>query len=129
MAISNDIVFGSYLKEGSLTNKDVAEFIESLDFHDKKYVLLDNASIHKTSLVSQAVASKEASIIWLSPYSPQYQPIEHAFSVIKGYYRQMVPEEGNLKDRVKKCISKLSCDILSNMFDVCWKRMTYETYE
>lgn len=50
-------------------------------------VVMDNLRCHKTALVEALVQQRGASILWLPPYSPDFSPIEHAFSKLKAYLR------------------------------------------
>ena len=46
-------------------------------------VVLDNAKIHKTPRTRQLIEASGAEILFLPPYSPDYNPIEHDFANIK----------------------------------------------
>jgi transposase len=46
-------------------------------------VVLDNLNVHKASQVEQVAASRGARVLWLSPYSPDFSPIEQCWSKIK----------------------------------------------
>ena len=51
-------------------------------------MLLDNASIHNTVLVKQTIADKGYVVLFVPPYSPEFNPIELVFGVIKNsFYR------------------------------------------
>ena len=51
-------------------------------------VVLDNLSCHKGATVEALIHQRDASILWLPPYSPDFSPIEHAFSKLKTFLRQ-----------------------------------------
>lgn len=51
-------------------------------------LLLDNARIHHSDEVTALVHSFGCLIEYLPPYSPDFQPIELAFSVIKAHLRR-----------------------------------------
>lgn len=51
-------------------------------------VVMDNLSCHKGSVVEALIDQRGASILWLPPYSPDFSPIEHAFSKLKTFLRQ-----------------------------------------
>jgi transposase len=51
-------------------------------------VVLDNLSCHKGATVQALIQQRGASILWLPPYSPDFSPIEHAFSKLKTFLRQ-----------------------------------------
>ena len=49
-------------------------------------LILDNLSAHRARRI-EAVAARGATVIWLSPYSPDFSPIELMWSKIKSYLR------------------------------------------
>jgi len=51
-------------------------------------VVIDNASIHKADAVVQAVKAAGAEVLFLPPYSPDYNPIEEAWSKFKALLRR-----------------------------------------
>lgn len=50
-------------------------------------LVLDNLGVHKASRVEQVCAARGARVLWLPPYSPDFSPIEQAWSKIKAYLR------------------------------------------
>lgn len=50
-------------------------------------LVLDNLPAHRASRVEQVAAECNATVIWLSPYSPDFSPIEMMWSKIKAYMR------------------------------------------
>ena len=46
-------------------------------------VVLDNAKLHKTRRTRELIEASGAEVLFLSPYSPDYNPIEHDFANIK----------------------------------------------
>jgi transposase len=46
-------------------------------------VILDNLNVHKASQIEQVATRRGARVIWLSPYSPDYSPIEPCWTKIK----------------------------------------------
>lgn len=46
-------------------------------------VVLDNAKIHKTYRMRELIEASGAEVLFLPPYSPDYNPIEHDFANIK----------------------------------------------
>jgi transposase len=51
-------------------------------------VILDNLPAHKGSKVRQAVEEAGASLLYLPPYSPDFNPIENAFAKLKALLRK-----------------------------------------
>lgn len=50
-------------------------------------IVLDNASIHHVDEVVELLDSLGALVLFLPPYSPDYNPIEEAFSKVKSLIR------------------------------------------
>lgn len=51
-------------------------------------LVMDNLQTHKTRGVVAAVEAREASVLYLPPYSPDLNPIEMAFSKVKNELRR-----------------------------------------
>jgi transposase len=50
-------------------------------------VVLDNVSVHKAASIRQAIEARQCTLLFLPPYSPDFTPIEQAFSKIKAILR------------------------------------------
>src|SRR5262249_59369614 len=50
-------------------------------------VVLDNLSVHKAARIRQALEARQCQLLFLPPYSPDFTPIEQAFSKIKAILR------------------------------------------
>jgi len=51
-------------------------------------VIMDNLPAHKVSGIRDAIEAKGADLIYLPPYSPDFNPIEMAFSKLKALLRK-----------------------------------------
>ena len=51
-------------------------------------VILDNLPAHKITAVREAVEATGAELLFLPPYSPDFNPIENAFSKLKALLRK-----------------------------------------
>ena len=51
-------------------------------------VVLDNLPAHKGSRVREVIEAAGASLLYLPPYSPDFNPIENAFSKLKALLRK-----------------------------------------
>ena len=52
-------------------------------------VVMDNLQAHKSTKVRKLIESVGASILFLPPYSPDFSPIEEAFSKVKAILRSI----------------------------------------
>jgi transposase len=51
-------------------------------------VIMDNLSSHKAPAIRAAIEAAGAELIFLLPYSPDFNPIEKAFSKLKAHLRK-----------------------------------------
>ncbi len=51
-------------------------------------VVMDNLSAHKGGRVRELVEGRGCELVYLPPYSPDLNPIEEAFSKVKGLMRR-----------------------------------------
>ena len=50
-------------------------------------VVLDNLTAHRASRIEEVAEARGAQVIWLAPYSPDFNPIEQCWSKIKAFLR------------------------------------------
>ena len=75
-------------------------------------MIIDNCSIHHIPGVVEMIQEVGALVHFLPPYSPDYNPIEEAFSKVKTTLRTMDREAESLEDRS----SELSSGIIFNNY-------------
>ncbi len=51
-------------------------------------VVMDNLQVHKSLRAKELIEARGAEILFLPPYSPDFSPIEEAFSKVKGILRK-----------------------------------------
>jgi transposase len=52
-------------------------------------VVMDNLQVHKSRRIKELIEGAGAEILFLPPYSPDFSPIEEAFSKVKGILRRI----------------------------------------
>ena len=50
-------------------------------------VVLDNLGAHRASRIEEVAEGRGAQVLWLSPYSPDFSPVEQCWSKIKTFLR------------------------------------------
>lgn len=86
--ISDNKIILNQIIEGSINKNIFLNFIESLNLSSNHVLLLDNASIHHSKLIKNYCMSKNIELLYTPPYSPWFNPIELAFSIVKrSYYK------------------------------------------
>lgn len=58
-------------------------------------VIMDNLTTHKIRGVQEAIHSRGARLLYLPPYSPDFNPIEPMWSKIKQFLRSRAPRSEN----------------------------------
>lgn len=80
-------------------------------------VILDNLPAHKVAAASEAIEAVGARMLFLPPYSPDFNPIENAFSKLKSILRKAaartVPE---LWDAIRDALPSFTPNECTNYF-------------
>ena len=67
--------------------------LQKKDIQSKNYLLiLDNASIHKGQAIDDLAAKYKTRIVYPPAYSPDFNPIEKAWSVLKSKVRHIIAQ-------------------------------------
>jgi transposase len=86
-----NLLFAPFVFEG-YSNKAVYEvYIEKVLVPNLKpgmVVIIDNASFHKSSKIESLIEAAGCRVIFLPPYSPDLNPIEHRWASIKKAIRK-----------------------------------------
>ena len=69
-------------------------------------VIMDNATFHKTALTRQLIEQAGHTLLFLPPYSPDFNPIERDFAILKRR-RQFLPEHYDIFDVVRSYVNYL----------------------
>ena len=77
--------------EGSTTREVFEAYLEHVlasRLSPGQVVVMDNLSAHKGGRVKEMIEGRGCELLYLPPYSPDFDPIEQAFSKIKGILRR-----------------------------------------
>jgi len=91
------------------------EFITqlSLKFSNKKF-LMDNVSFHKSSIIKNIIENSSNEILFIPPYSPELNPIEEVFSLLK---RKIINSDSNtILSKIKNSIISLKNTNFENYY-------------
>ena len=90
-ALNLNILFAPFIFEG-YSNKSIFEtYVERVLVPSLKpgmVLIIDNASFHKSKKVTQLLEDIGCRVIFLPPYSPDYNPIEHHWTALKNAIRR-----------------------------------------
>jgi transposase len=80
-------------------------------------VIMDNLSSHKGPQTRQMIEAAGASLLFLPPYSPDFNPIENAFSKLKAMLRKAAERTiDGLWDRIGTLIPAFTTQECANYF-------------
>jgi len=76
--------------EGATTRAVFEAYVEKAlapSLRAGQVVVMDNLSAHKGERIRELIEGKNCELVYLPPYSPDLNPIEQAFSKLKGLLR------------------------------------------
>ncbi|XP_065675941.1 uncharacterized protein LOC136092145 [Hydra vulgaris] len=101
-AISVEGIISFQMKVGSFDAVSTKEWIENSlipALNNRRYIIImDNARFHHSAIVTSAIQNGMCVVHFLPPYSPQLNPIEELFGVIKNRYNRIIPRPATTGD-------------------------------
>jgi len=100
-AIGMDRVLAVMTLDDSMDSNAFHVFIEKLlvpQLWEGAVVMMDNLFAHKIDEITPLVESVGAKVINLSPYSPDFNPIEHWWSQLKAFIKTFSPKTTHMVD-------------------------------
>lgn len=83
-------------------------------------VIMDNVPAHKVVAIEPIIQSVGATVQYLSPYSPDFNPIEHWWSQLKAFLRQFSPTTTKMVDTlIATALDLINPNHLRNWFAHC----------
>jgi transposase len=115
---------GPSLAVEGATNREVFEtYVERVlapRLRPGQVVVMDNLTAHKGDKVKELIEEQGCKLIYLPPYSPDFNPIEEAFSKIKGLVRKSEARSREaLVDAIGKGISMVTAEDAGGFFAHC----------
>jgi transposase len=116
----------SLVVEGS-TNRTVFEtYLEDVlcpTLERGQVVVMDNLSSHKGERVRELIEGKGCELIYLPPYSPDFNPIEQAFSKLKSYLREACARtQQTLMEVIGEALHTITASDVEGFFKHCGYR-------
>lgn len=109
---TNGAVFETYLEEVLLPTLEKG-----------RVVVMDNLSAHKGQRVRELIEGEGCELIYLPPYSPDFNPIEQAFSKLKGYLRAACARsQDTLMEVIGEALSTITMSDALGYFEHCGYR-------
>jgi len=90
-ALRHDGLTASMVVDGAINGELFLTYVNQIllpTLREGDIVVLDNLSSHKVAGVKEAIESVGAKVVYLPPYSPDFNPIENVFSKLKTLVRK-----------------------------------------
>jgi transposase len=95
----NHVIFNTWLEKSLLP-----------ELPPNTTLIMDNASFHKTPTTQRLIEAAGCHILYLPPYSPDFNPIEHCWHTIKSWLRPRMASSS--------CLFSLLCDAICQRYAV-----------
>lgn len=109
--------------DGAMTGAAFLAYVEQVlapTLRPGDIVVLDNLPAHKPIAIREAIEAAGAIIRFLPPYSPDFNPIEMAFSKIKALLTKAAARTvHDLWDAIRKAINAVTKKDARNFFTAC----------
>jgi transposase len=119
--------------EGATTARVFETYVERVlapTLRKGQVVMMDNLSAHKGERVRELIERRGCELFsYLPPYSPDFNPIEEAFSKIKGLLRKAeARSRETLLEAIGAAISALSAKDTCGFFEHCGYRVMVQSF-
>ena len=124
MCISTEGVVFFVVKSGSFKAPDFIDFVEGLadrfpaDANGDVCLVMDNAGIYHARDAEEFMVENGINHIFLPAYSPDLNPIENAFGVLKARYRSrgVAQTRAEMKRRIRDVIEEMNRELNPRAF-------------
>jgi transposase len=114
-------LFAPMVVDGALNGELFAQYVRqelAPGLRPGDIVVLDNLQTHKVTGVAEAVHARDARLLYLPPYSPDFNPIEQVFSKIKTELRRReLRTVGDLEDAFGQSLDWITRPEAVNYFE------------
>ena len=111
------------LVDGAMNGETFLTWVEGMlvrELEPGDIVIMDNLPAHKVAGVRDAIEAAGASLLYLPPYSPDFNPIEKAFSKLKALLRKAAARTvDDLYQAVASAIDAITPAECGNYFQAC----------
>ncbi len=118
--------------EGATTGIVFETYIEKVlvpSLRRGQVVVMDNLSAHKGERVRELVESAGCELLYLPPYSPDFSPIEEAFSKVKALLREAQARSRQaLVEAMGKALDAVTARDARGFFEHCGYRMSGQLF-
>lgn len=107
-AKTNNGIEAPFVFEGSCTTDLFLYYIKEVlcpILRAGQVIVMDNASFHKSPEIKKLIEERGCKLIYLPPYSPEHNPIEHYWAVLKKCIKKLRKNDIDVWDSVFMALS------------------------
>ena len=127
-ALSTEGVGAAMSVEGATDGAAFEAYVKHFllpNLKEGQVVVMDNLQVHKSKKVGKLIESVGASVLFLPPYSPDFSPIEEAFSKIKAILGSIEARtQQTLVEAIGQALDAVSHKDALGWFAHCGHRLT-----
>jgi transposase len=116
---------------GSTTAVVLKAYVERVlcpSLRSGQVVVMDNLAAHKTGRIKELIEQQGCKLLYLPPYSPDFNPIEEAFSKVKRVLRKAESRAREaLVEAIGAAISAVTAKDARGFFEHCGYRMLVQS--
>ena len=122
-ALTPEGLQASMTVEGAANTEVFLTYLDKVlcpSLHAGQAVVMDNLNVHRAAAVRERIEARECQLVFLPSYSPDFNPIEEAFSKLKHYLRRAkarTPER--LEDAIDEALQRITAQDARNWFTHC----------
>ena len=117
--------------EGATTSVVFEAYVEQVlapSLRRGQVVVMDNLSAHKGERIEELIEGRGCQLVYLPAYSPDFNPIEEAFSKIKGLVRKAEARTREaLVEAIGSALSAVTSGDARSFFEHCGYRMSVQS--
>ena len=90
-ALRHDGIIAPWVIDGPINGESFRTYVEQVlvpELRPGDIVVMDNLPAHKAAGIRDAIEAAGATLMFLPPYSPDFNPIENAFAKLKALLRK-----------------------------------------
>ena len=122
-SIRLDGTYACEIMEGAMTGERFVKYVKEVlvpTLRSDDIVIMDNLKAHKVKDVQETIAATGATVIYLPPYSPDFNPIEKMWSKMKNYLRKWkIRTVDKLDEGVKQALALVAPSDCEGWFECC----------
>lgn len=93
------------------------------------YFMIDNVRFHHCKKTLKLISDTGNNYIFTPPYSPNNNPIEVVFSIIKNKFKKLKKDKNKMKTLIDKSINQITKDEKNKHYETIFKRSINYDYK